>query len=48
MDVAPTDALPIEGQQLTTWAVLPGGTQIRLDFIAATDGRIASCCRSTP
>ena len=38
MDVAPTDALPIEGQQLTTWAVLPGGTQIRLDFIAA-DGR---------
>ena len=38
MDVAPTDALPIEGQQLTTWAVLPGGTQIRLDFTAA-DGR---------
>jgi hypothetical protein len=38
MDVAPTDALPIEGQRLTTWAVLPGGTQIRLDF-AATEGR---------
>jgi hypothetical protein len=38
MDVAPTDALPIEGRQLTTWAVLPGGTQIRLDFTAA-DGR---------
>ena len=38
MDVAPTDALPIEGQQLTTWAVLPGGTQIRLDF-TAVDGR---------
>jgi hypothetical protein len=35
MDVAPTDALPIEGQQLTTWAVLPGGMRIRLDFIAA-------------
>jgi hypothetical protein len=44
MDVAPTDArpiadaLPIEGQRLTAWAVLPGGTQIRLDFTAA-DGR---------
>jgi hypothetical protein len=25
MDAAPTDAMPIEGQQLTTWAVLPGG-----------------------
>ena len=38
MHVAPNDGLPIEGQQLTTWAVLPGGTQVRLDFVAA-DGR---------
>jgi hypothetical protein len=38
MDVAPTDTLSIEGRQLTTWAVLPGGTRIRLDFTAA-DGR---------
>ena len=38
MDLAPNDGLPIDGQQLTTWAVLPGGTQIRLDF-AAADGR---------
>jgi hypothetical protein len=38
MDLAPADTSPIEGRQLTTWAVLPGGTQIRLDFTAA-DGR---------
>src|SRR5271156_3686444 len=41
MDVTPTDALPIEGQRLTTWAVLSGGTQIRLDFVA-TNGRTHS------
>jgi hypothetical protein len=33
--------MPIEGQELTTWAVLPGGRQIRLDFVAA-DGRAHS------
>ena len=38
MDMAPTESLPIEGQTLTTWAVLPGGRQIRLEFLAA-DGR---------
>jgi len=38
MDLAPNDGLPIDGQQLTTWSVLPGGTQIRLDVVAA-DGR---------
>lgn len=35
MDVAPADANSIDGQQLTAWAVLPGGARIRLDFIAA-------------
>jgi hypothetical protein len=35
MDLASADSPPIEGQELTTWAVLPGGTQIRLDFVAA-------------
>lgn len=39
MDLAPNDGSPIEGQQLTSWAVLPGGTQCRLDFVAA-DGRM--------
>jgi hypothetical protein len=38
MDVAPTDARPILGQQLTGWNVLPGGTQICLD-LTLTDGR---------
>ena len=27
-------AAPIEGQKLKSWGVLPGGTQISLDFIA--------------
>jgi hypothetical protein len=27
-------AVPIEGQKLTSWGVLPGGTQISLDLIA--------------
>jgi hypothetical protein len=35
MNIAPADALPIEGRLLTTWSVLPGGTQIRLDFITS-------------
>jgi hypothetical protein len=26
------DTLPIEGERLTAWAVLPGGARIRLDF----------------
>ncbi|MDR3538650.1 MAG: hypothetical protein P4L71_19295 [Acetobacteraceae bacterium] len=30
-------ATPIQGERLTTWHVLPGGTQIALD-IAASDG----------
>jgi hypothetical protein len=30
-------AAPIEGEKLTSWGVLPGGTQISLDF-TATDG----------
>jgi hypothetical protein len=38
MQIAPGDAPPLEGRQLTDWSVLPGGTQVRLDFIA-TDGR---------
>jgi hypothetical protein len=37
MDVRPNESRPIEGQQLTTWAVLPGGTRIRLDF-TGSDG----------
>ncbi len=32
MDVVSHKAHPIEGQQLTAWAVLQGGTRIRLDF----------------
>ncbi len=35
MDFGPNDALPLEGRELTNWAVLPGGNQIRLEFIAA-------------
>ena len=33
MAVASNDGYPIEGRQLTAWAVLAGGTRIRLDFI---------------
>jgi hypothetical protein len=39
MDVTSHVARPIEGRQLTAWAVLPGGTHIRLDF-AGSDGTI--------
>ena len=39
MDMVSNQARPIEGQQLTTWTVLPGGTRIRLEF-AAKDGTI--------
>jgi hypothetical protein len=39
MDVTSADALPIEGHELNFWAVLPGGQQICLGFVAA-DGRI--------
>ena len=28
-------AAPIQGEKLTTWSVLPGGTRISLDFVAA-------------
>jgi hypothetical protein len=31
-------AAPIEGEKLTCWGVLPGGTQISLDFIAIDGG----------
>jgi hypothetical protein len=31
-------AAPIEGTELTSWGVLPGGTQICLDFIAIDGG----------
>jgi hypothetical protein len=38
MDVASTDAQPILAQQLTSWNVLPGGTEICLD-LTLTDGK---------
>jgi hypothetical protein len=38
MQIAPGDAPPLEGQQLTAWTVLPGGAQVCLDF-TARDGR---------
>ena len=28
-------AAPIQGEKLTAWRVLPGGTRISLDFVAA-------------
>jgi hypothetical protein len=31
-------AAAIEGQKLTSWGVLPGGTQIALDFVAIDGG----------
>ncbi|HEY0185813.1 MAG TPA: hypothetical protein VGC09_23670 [Rhodopila sp.] len=31
-------ATPIEGARLTTWSVLPGGTQISLDLVAIDGG----------
>jgi hypothetical protein len=34
MDLVPN---PIEGEQLTAWAVLAGGTHVRMDF-TSTDG----------
>jgi hypothetical protein len=37
MDIAPGDTHPIEGEQLTAWAVLAGGAHVRMDFIG-TDG----------
>ena len=33
MDAAPADVRSIEGEELTTWAVLTGGTHVRMDFI---------------
>ena len=38
MDVAPNEARLIEGEQLTTWVVLAGGTHVGMDITAA-DGR---------
>ena len=37
MEVVLNEVRPIEGRQLTAWAVLPGGTRIRLDF-TSSDG----------
>jgi hypothetical protein len=31
-------AAPIEGQELTSWGVLPGGTQISLDLVSIDGG----------
>jgi hypothetical protein len=31
-------ATPIHGEKLTTWGVLPGGTQISLEFVAYDGG----------
>jgi hypothetical protein len=33
MDAAPAYERSIEGEELTTWAVLTGGTHVRMDFI---------------
>ena len=41
MAVALDDTLPLEGRELTAWAVLAGGTHIRLDF-SGSDGAIHS------
>jgi hypothetical protein len=35
MDAVSNQARPIEGRQLTAWAVLPGGMHIRLDFVSS-------------
>ena len=37
MDMAPSVGRPIEGEHLTSWAILAGGTHVRMDFLA-TDG----------
>jgi hypothetical protein len=37
MDTVSNEARLIEGQQLTAWAVLPGGTRIQMDF-TSNDG----------
>jgi hypothetical protein len=37
MDIPRSDTRPIEGEQLTAWAVLDGGTHVRMDFLG-TDG----------
>lgn len=33
MDVAPYDTQPIEAEELSAWAVLTGGTHVRMDFV---------------
>ena len=35
MDMAPSVGRPIEGEQLTSWAILAGGTHVRMDFVGA-------------
>jgi hypothetical protein len=37
MDMSPSVGRPIEGERLTSWAILAGGTHVRMDFIG-TDG----------
>ena len=39
-------ALPIEGKELTTWNVLPGGARIALHFIGIDVRRTVSFCPS--
>ena len=34
MDMTPSVGRPIEGEQLTSWAILAGGTHVRMDFLA--------------
>jgi hypothetical protein len=35
MDSAPAEGHAIEGEELTTWTVLTGGTHIKLDFVGS-------------
>jgi hypothetical protein len=33
------ECVPITGEKLTAWSVLPGGTEIALDFVAGNGGK---------
>jgi hypothetical protein len=33
------EAVPIKGEKLIAWSVLPGGTEIALDFVAGNGGK---------
>ena len=39
MDVAPNDTRPIEGEELSAWTVLAGGTHLRMDFVGSDGAR---------